>query len=79
LVNKNLKTERSQVFVCYDLLERLIYEEGDLIFETEPKLFSIGIITISHETVSLLSTRVSKVKINGKSNLEQITSDQGAT
>jgi hypothetical protein len=60
-------------------LERLIDEEGDLIFEIEPKLFSIGIIITSNETISLLNIRVSKVKINGKSNLEQITSYQGAT
>ncbi len=37
-INKNLgaKIRRPQVLVCYDLLERLIDEEEDLIFEIEP-------------------------------------------
>jgi hypothetical protein len=43
-INKELgaKTRRPQVLVCYDLMEGLINEEEDLIFETKPKLFSIG-------------------------------------
>jgi hypothetical protein len=63
LVNKKLgaETKRPQVLVCYDLLERLIYEEKDLIFETEPKLFSVGKIVISEETISLLSIGVSEI------------------
>jgi hypothetical protein len=38
LVNKKLgiETKRPQVFVCYDLMERLTNEEEDLIFETKP-------------------------------------------
>jgi hypothetical protein len=38
LVNKKLgaETRRPQVFVCYNLMEGLTYEEDDLIFETEP-------------------------------------------
>jgi hypothetical protein len=45
-VNKKLgtKTRRPHVFVCYDLMEGLINEEEYLIFETKPKLFSIGTI-----------------------------------
>jgi hypothetical protein len=31
-----VKTKKPQVFVCYDLLERLTYEEEDLKFEIEP-------------------------------------------
>jgi hypothetical protein len=48
LINKKLgtKTKRPQVFVCYDLLESLTNEEEDLIFETKPKLFSIGTIIL---------------------------------
>jgi len=30
------KTRRPQVLVCYDLMEGLIDEEEDLIFEIEP-------------------------------------------
>ncbi len=47
-INKKLgvETRRLQVLVCYDLLEGLIDEEEDLIFEIEPKLFSIGTIII---------------------------------
>jgi hypothetical protein len=46
LVNKKLgaKTKRPQIFVCYDLMEGLTYEEEDLIFEIKPKLFSIRTI-----------------------------------
>ncbi len=40
LVNKKLgaKTKRPQVLVCYDLLEGLTNEEGDLIFKIELEL-----------------------------------------
>jgi len=67
-INKKLgaKTRRPQVLVCYDLMEGLINEEEDLIFETKPKLFSIGTITILDEIVSLLSVRDIMIKINGE-------------
>ncbi len=61
------------MFVCYGLLERLIDEE-DLIFETEPKLLSIGIIILLDEIISLLSIGMSKIKSIIKSKLEQGTS-----
>jgi hypothetical protein len=41
------ETRRPQVCVCYDLMKGLTYEEEELIFETKPKLFSIGMITLS--------------------------------
>jgi hypothetical protein len=41
------ETRKPQVFVCYDSMEGLINEEEDLIFETKPKLFTIGTIIIS--------------------------------
>jgi hypothetical protein len=46
-VNKKprVKTRRPQVLVCYDLLKGLTYENEDMIFETKPKLFSIGILS----------------------------------
>jgi hypothetical protein len=47
-------------------MEGLINEEEDLIFETKPKLFSIGTITILDEIVSLLSVRDIMIKINGE-------------
>jgi len=43
------------VFVYYDVLERLIDEKEDMIFEIELELFSIGIIIILDEIVSLLN------------------------
>jgi len=45
-INKKLgvETKRPQVLVCYDLMEGLIDEEEDLIFETKLELFSIGTI-----------------------------------
>jgi hypothetical protein len=33
-----IETRRPQVLVCYDLMEGLINEEEDLIFETEPEI-----------------------------------------
>jgi hypothetical protein len=59
------------------LFERITNEKEDMIFEIEPELLSIGIIIISNEIVSLLSIKVSKVKISGESDLEQETLDQG--
>jgi hypothetical protein len=61
------------------LLERLTNEEEDLIFEIESKLFSIGTIIISKETISLLSVGVSKIKINEEFEPPQGTSNQGVT
>ncbi len=72
-----VETRSFQILVCYDLLEGLTDEEEDLIFEIEPKLLSIGTITILDEIVSLLSIGMSKAIINGKSNLKQGTSNQG--
>jgi hypothetical protein len=40
-------------------MEGLTYEEEDLIFETKPKLFSIGTITLLEKIVSLLSLGMS--------------------
>jgi hypothetical protein len=49
-------------------MRTLTNEEEDLIFETKPKLFSIGIITLSKETVSLLSVGISEIRSNKESN-----------
>ncbi len=64
LVNRKLgvKTRRPQVHVCYELMQRLIGEEEDLIFETKPELFSIGTITLLEEIISLLNVEISKIK-----------------
>jgi hypothetical protein len=53
-INKKLgaKTRNPQILIYYDLLEDLIDEKEDLIFETKPKLFSIGTITILDEIIS---------------------------
>ncbi len=63
-INKKLgaKTKRPQVLVRYDLMEGLIDEEKDLIFEIEPKLFSIGTIILSKEMILLLNVGVLKIK-----------------
>jgi hypothetical protein len=47
-----------------------------MIFETKPKLLSIGIITLSKEMISLLSVGVLKIRNIGEFNLERRTSDQ---
>jgi hypothetical protein len=57
-------------------MEGLTDEEEDLIFEIEPKLFSVNTSTLSEETVSLLNVRVSKIKSIYESNFKQRTSDQ---
>jgi hypothetical protein len=81
LVNKKLgvETRRPQVLICYDLMESLTDEEEDLIFETKPKLFSIGIIIFSNEKNSLMNVGVIEFIINGEFELEQGISNQGAT
>jgi hypothetical protein len=80
LINKKLgaKTRRPQLFVCYDLIERLTDEEEDLIFETELEVFSIGTIIISKETILFLSTKKFEIKINEECKPQQGTSYQGA-
>jgi hypothetical protein len=42
LVNRNLgaETKRPQILICYDLMEGLIDEKEDMIFETKPTLLS---------------------------------------
>ncbi len=80
LVNKKLgvETKRPQTLVCYDSLEGLTNEEED-IFETKPKLFSIGIIIVLDEIVSLPSIGVSEIRINEEYDPKQRTSNQRAT
>jgi hypothetical protein len=46
------------------LLERLIDEVEDLIFEKNLELFLISIIIISKEIISLLSIGMSEITIN---------------
>ncbi len=78
-VNKKLgaKAKRPKVLICYDLMEGLTNEEEDLIFETKPKLFLINTITISYETISLLSVGLSNIRINGEFEPQQGISYQG--
>jgi hypothetical protein len=45
-------------------MEGLIDEEEDLIFKIEPKLFSIGTIIISDETISLMSIGMLEIRIS---------------
>ncbi len=81
LVNKKLEAEtrRPQVLVYYDMMEGLTNEEEDLIFEIEQKLFSISIINILDEKISLLNVGVTKIRITGEFEPEQGISDQRVT
>jgi hypothetical protein len=54
-----VETRRPQIFVCYDLIQRLTNEKEDLILETKPKLFSVSTIAFPEETISLLSVGIS--------------------
>ncbi len=58
-------------------MEGLTNEEEDIICETKPKLLSISIIIILNETISLLSVRVIKIKINGEFEPKQGITYQG--
>jgi hypothetical protein len=60
--------------VCYDLMERLTNEEEDVIFETKPKMFSIGTLH-SQKNNSLVNVRMSKIRSTKDSDLEQRTSN----
>jgi hypothetical protein len=51
-------------------MEWLTNEEEDMIFETEPKLFSIGIITLLEKMVSLFSVGVLKIRSTENFDLE---------
>ncbi len=73
------KTRRPQILVYYDLLEGLIDEKEDLIFEKEPKLFSIGTISILNDMVSLSSVRVLKIRNIQDFDSKQRTSYQSTT
>ncbi len=72
-VNKKLgaKPRRPQVLICYDLMQRLTNEGEDMIFETKLESFSIGIITLSKKSISLLSVGVLKIKSTEESNSKQ--------
>jgi hypothetical protein len=72
LVNRKLgvETKRLQILVCYDLMEGVIDKKEDMIFETKPNLLSISTITLSKETILLLSVRVSQIKNIRESNLK---------
>ncbi len=60
-------------------MEGLTYEEEDLVFETKPKLFSIGTITLLEEIVSLLNVRMSEIRNIEEFDLKQGTSNQTTT
>jgi hypothetical protein len=60
-------------------MRRLTNEEEDLIFEAKPKLFSIGIITLSKEIISLLSVGVLVIRSTEEYNSKQKTSYQTTT
>ncbi len=78
LINNKLwvETRKPQVLVCYDLMEGLIDEEENLIFESKPKLLAIGTITRFEETISLLSVRVLEIISTKEYDPKQGTSDQ---
>ncbi len=73
------ETRRPQILICYDLMQGLIDEEEDLIFETEPELFSIGTITLLEEIVSLLSVKVSEIRSIEEYDSKQRTLNQTTT
>jgi hypothetical protein len=60
-------------------MERLTYEEEDLIFGTELELFSIGTITLSEETILLLTVGMLKLRSTKESYPKQGTLDQTTT
>jgi hypothetical protein len=57
-------------------MDGLINEEEDMIFETKPKLFSIGILILLEEIISLLNVGMLEIKSIEESNPKQGTSYQ---
>ncbi len=57
-------------------MEGLIDDEEDLIFETKPKLFSIGTIIFFKERISLLRVGVLKIRSTKEFDPKQGTLDQ---
>jgi hypothetical protein len=49
------EVRRPKVLLCYDYQNGITYEEKDIIFVIEPKLFSIGTISLL-ETVQSMKT-----------------------
>jgi hypothetical protein len=49
------EVRRPKVLLCYDYQNGITYEEKDIIFVIEPKLFSIGTISLL-ETIQYLKT-----------------------
>jgi len=60
-------------------MEGLTNEKEDLTFEIELELFSIGIITLSEETIPWLNVGVSEIRSTKESNPEQKILDQTTT
>ncbi len=54
---KQLRGEvrRLKMLLCYDYQNDIIDEEEDIIFATEPKLFSLGTISL-HDTIQYVKT-----------------------
>jgi hypothetical protein len=60
-------------------MEGLTNEDEDTTVETKPKLFSIGIIILLEEIISLLNVGMLKIKSIKESNPKQGTSYQTTT
>jgi hypothetical protein len=60
-------------------MQRLTYEEEDLIFEIDSILLTISTITFLEKTVSLLSVGVSEIKSTKEFDSKQRTSNQITT
>jgi hypothetical protein len=75
-VNRKVGANTRRPQVCYDLMERLIDEEEDLIFDIELEPLSIGTITLLKETATLLNVGVSEIKSIEKIDAKHRTSNQ---
>ncbi len=73
IVTKHFEGEgrKLKVLLCYDYQNNVTDEEEDIIFVIEPKLFSIGIISL-HETIQYVETTdVEIMDTNLKTNISK--------
>ncbi len=61
---------RPKMLLCYDY-QNGITDEEDIIFATEPKLFSIGTINLLETIQSMKTTNVGIVDTNVKTNISK--------
>ncbi len=76
MVTKRLGSEvrRPEMLLCYNYQNGITNEEEDIIFATEPKLFSIGTINLLKPIQSMKTTDVEIMDNNVKTIIQSLNS-----